>query len=677
MHSVLPDSRTTWIAYYAVMSVVALYFFSDLSGLPLDTHDADYFQDSADALTEPATFFSPDKRMPGRPGLELILLLQYIAWGEDAAAYHLFSGLLHLIAALVLSRTGRAMGLDLIPAMLAGLLFLGNVSHFNAVHWISAQCYPLVLICGGLALISYSCNRPFLVYALLLLGVLCHISAAAFWLLLLYLAWRQGDRMTLRRYLPLGLLLGPALLAIKLGYPRAPQAIAVASSFDPAGALGNMLVNWSRLFSTAHWLPHNLYDYQTWELFLGAFGFLAFVVSQCYYRFPLGLWQAWIFVHLLPQLLMSPAYIWTIASSGPSRYLYLAAAGSSILLALGLDWIRRRIHVYAAAALLLSILASSYHSLNQVQAMTFYTAGRHYIASQDLNTGGALLQRAIDHAPEIIDMSNTLQRLGMIHLRNPQHFTDFIGSALEIYPDDTTLNLFSVVYNTIDVKERRMHETQLQSLCTYDPTYAKDIGMCYYNLGLGLFDAGRIDQAIYAYQRSLEFLPDRVKVMKDLVNALVKQGDIVQQAQLTNLLTQIATLSPNDPEAQYKAMLTLRLQRKPERALEFGRKSLALRPSTDLYLQLGNLYGQLGDAQRAVEHYRYALDREPNIAAQFSLGLALLSLGHTEQARTAYAEVIAQFGADEAERIGAVASLKVLAKSNSQAARDILQTYWP
>ena len=72
----LPDSRATWIAYYAVMSVVALYFFSDLSGLPLDTHDADYFQDSADALTEPATFFSPDKRMPGRPGLELVLLLQ-------------------------------------------------------------------------------------------------------------------------------------------------------------------------------------------------------------------------------------------------------------------------------------------------------------------------------------------------------------------------------------------------------------------------------------------------------------------------------------------------------------------------------------------------------------------------------------------------------------------------
>ena len=162
--------------------------------------------------------------------------------------------------------------------------------------------------------------------------------------------------------------------------------------------------------------------------------------------------------------------------------------------------------------------------------------------------------------------------------------------------------------------------------------------------------------------------------MRKLADILVKQGDLVQA---TDLFSQIATLLPNDPEAQYKAMLTLRLQGKSERALEFGRKALALRPSSDLYLQLGNLYGQLGDAQRAVEHYRYALDSEPNITAQFSLGLALLSLGHTEQARTAYAEGIAQYGADEAERIGSVASLKVLAKSNSQAARDILQTYWP
>ncbi len=195
----IPDTRATWAAYGVLLALVALLFFAGLADLPLDTHDGDYFRDSADVLADPAAFFAADKRMPGRPVLELVMLLQYAAWGTNVAAYHLFSGLLHCVAAFTLARAAHALGLDLACALLTGLLFPVNVSHFNAVHWISAQCYPLVLICGSLALIAYSCNRPFLVYALLLLGVLCHISAAAFWPLLLYLAWRQGDRMTLHR----------------------------------------------------------------------------------------------------------------------------------------------------------------------------------------------------------------------------------------------------------------------------------------------------------------------------------------------------------------------------------------------------------------------------------------------------------------------------------------------
>ena len=162
--------------------------------------------------------------------------------------------------------------------------------------------------------------------------------------------------------------------------------------------------------------------------------------------------------------------------------------------------------------------------------------------------------------------------------------------------------------------------------------------------------------------------------MKELVNALLKKGDWVQ---VIHLYSQIANLLPSNFDVQYKAMLALQFQGKSERALEFGQKALSLRPSTDLHLQLGDLYRQLGDAQRAVEQYRHALGREPNISAQFNLGLALLSLGHIEEARITYAEGIAKYGADEAERIGTAIALKTLAEQDSQAARDILQTYWP
>ena len=404
------------------------------------------------------------------------------------------------------------MGLDLIPAMLAGLLFLVNVSHFNAVHWISAQCYPLVLICGSLALIAYSCKRPFLVYILLLLGILCHISAAAFWPLLVYLARRQNDRVALRRYLPLGLLLGLSILAIKFSYPRAPQTTIIASSFDPAGALQNLLVNWSRLFSTAHWLPHNLYEYQTWELFLGAFGFFAFVLSQWRFRFSLNLSQAWIFVHLLPQILLSPAYIWTI-SSGPSRYLYVAAAGSSILLALGLDWIRRRVHVYAAAALLLTILVSSYHSLNRVQSMTIYTAGRHYTASGDLETGIALLQRAIDHAPGIIDTHDAYYRICNLQISLGRDFTQMLLKARTLFPNDDNFAAMHYVMESLSPNQSASDKAFSRLDNVFNATREIAVGenrilrsviaTAYYNAALGLSKHGQYSRAIDSVQHAL------------------------------------------------------------------------------------------------------------------------------------------------------------------------------
>ena len=66
-------------------------------------------------------------------------------------------------------------------------------------------------------------------YALLVAGALCHIAAAAFLPFFLYISWRRGEPIRLRRYLPLGALLAALILALKLGYPQAPQATIAAS----------------------------------------------------------------------------------------------------------------------------------------------------------------------------------------------------------------------------------------------------------------------------------------------------------------------------------------------------------------------------------------------------------------------------------------------------------------
>ena len=49
----IPDTRATWAVYGALLALVALLFFTGLADLPLDTHDGDYFRDSADARGRP------------------------------------------------------------------------------------------------------------------------------------------------------------------------------------------------------------------------------------------------------------------------------------------------------------------------------------------------------------------------------------------------------------------------------------------------------------------------------------------------------------------------------------------------------------------------------------------------------------------------------------------------
>jgi len=275
-----------------------------------------------------------------------------------------------------LARAGRARGLDLELALLTGLLFLINVSHFNAIHWISAQCIALVLICGSMALCAYVRDRLLPVYALLLIAVLFHISAAAFLPFFLYLSWQRGNRPICRRYLTLALLLATVVLGLKIGYPQAPQASLVADGFDPWGLLRNQLVCWSRLISTAHWIVQPLHRFSVWEWILGVTGLGLFAVLQWRRHFTLSPWFAWVFVHLLPIAVLSPAYIQTMPTS-PSRYLYLASAGSAGILAWLLRHLAARspLRPHLVFALLLLVLSySSYTGLSKATAIAYYAS---------------------------------------------------------------------------------------------------------------------------------------------------------------------------------------------------------------------------------------------------------------------------------------------------------------
>ena len=86
-----------------------------------------------------------------------------------------------------------------------------------------------------------------------------------------------------------------------------------------------------------------------------------------------------------------------------------------------------------------------------------------------------------------------------------------------------------------------------------------------------------------------------------------------------------------------------------------------------------------GDIPEAIAMYQAVLGRQKHVIAQFNLGLAYLAMGDLAAANATYAAAIAEFGAEEAERIGADSDLRELARNSKHAenAHELLRKYWP
>ena len=377
-----------WWSYVALLAAVAWLCFGNLRTHLLDTHDADSFADHLQIAEDWTFFFSDEKaQASGRPIAEATKFLFFLLFGNNPAAFHLLSIAVHTLAAFLLARIVWRQTDQIVLAALTGLLFLTNVTHFQAVHHISALDYPLALSCGLAALLALgrgaTPQRPIAFAVWLCCGTLAHPSIAPVWLLALYLIWRRSDlTASLGALWPSGLAL---CLAFACSLFLAADNTSTWQSVDEYGSqstldLGLGMVRvlvWflSRLLTTAHWLPLPIYVQETWELYLGAVvcALLAWLIWRN--RQPLTSAAGATLLGLAPYVLLTEATILGLPA-GPSRYLYLATAGSSLLLAWGLDWIRRRLHPYAAAALLAVTLVSSYYSLRQVESISLFTSAR-------------------------------------------------------------------------------------------------------------------------------------------------------------------------------------------------------------------------------------------------------------------------------------------------------------
>ena len=652
------DNRRTWILYVLLIGILSVVFFASLADLPLDTHDQEYLSDSAAISRDFSHFLSPQKSMPGRPVFELVMWLEYVAWGEKPGYFHLFGVLLHAAASLLLALACRQLGLELKLCLLGGLFFLVNTAHFQAIHWISAHCYPLVLIYALLAIITYlrytesgSLRYLFWTYVALLLGVLTHISAAAVLPFFVYIPYlrKQRIRPLIWRLLPLALLLAAVVYALKTSYPQAPQASLLAKELDLVGVPYNFLLFWSRLISTAHWLPILLHEYRVGELLVGLLITAALAVAMIRRISPLAEWTLWICLGFLPFLTLSTEYI-KIILAGPSRYLYLSSAGSSVILAWGVlhleVWLGRRretLHLYSGVVLVLAILISSFFSLKKTEAISFYTAARNYIANGDTEKGIVQLRRALEYETDAIDREDVYMRLCLMKMARGHDIDPLLEEALRDFPENNILRVFKDVLESMGpVSQAR--ERALQKVDAYrdDERRSELVASAYFNAGRGLRQRGDIEGAIRAFRRSLEFATQKKNSLKALANALLAAG---RWEEAFPMIVELEPQRPEETDASYftNPFLIGRLameyikKGRIEEGVEKFEQAFRLDPNNyKLRFVAGKVYSNKRLYDRALDAFRQAIAVQPSSYESYmGMGTSLRALGRFQEARQA------------------------------------------
>ena len=461
------DRRLLWPGYVVVMCLLSAVCFGSVKDLELNMHDRETFHDNEVISEDFSYFFSPEKRHPsGRPFAELVKFLAYLVGGNDPGFFHLLVVAVHCLAAILLAPLAWGMGTSLATGLVSGLLFLLNVSHFEAIHHISALDYPLALGCGMGAMLSYlrylSTSRAcWLVglYTGLIVGLMAHMSVVVVLPFCFYWSWVRGydPRAILRPLLPLACLIAIELAFLFFITSRNTStwvAVGVLSEGDPVGLPVTMvrilLLLLSRLPTTAHWLPMPFYKWHSWELFAGAAVFAGLALLVWWKRSPASVWSLWVLLSVLPFVLINDPILferpWTF-----SRYLYMATAGTSVLLAWGLELIARRFGPggpYLRAAVLAGICISSYFYLKQSEAISLYSSGRNYIVRGDSETGVEQLKRAIAQGPDAVDLLDTYRRICYVGMG--QDGTEAIlDEALAAFPTSLQLTTYKLAFDSL------------------------------------------------------------------------------------------------------------------------------------------------------------------------------------------------------------------------------------
>ncbi len=165
-------------------------------------------------------------------------------------------------------------------------------------------------------------------------------------------------------------------------------------------------------------------------------------------------------------------------------------------------------------------------------------------------------------------------------------------------------------------------------------------GILYNRLGGAMEEAGKKDEALAYYEKSVRLMPGNAYARNSLALMLSSQGrdrEAMEQYEAALLA------KPVPYEVHHNYALLLVKQERAKEAMVHFQEALRLRADfTEAHVNLGNLLADGGQFAEAAEHYRAALKSRPKSAnLHNNLGSALRGMGQVDEAIVEFERALA------------------------------------
>jgi tetratricopeptide (TPR) repeat protein len=139
--------------------------------------------------------------------------------------------------------------------------------------------------------------------------------------------------------------------------------------------------------------------------------------------------------------------------------------------------------------------------------------------------------------------------------------------------------------------------------------YPTSVSFAHYNLGIALFDQGKIDEAISSYKRTLTINPQHEKAYFSLGYSYLKKGMLDESIPE---FKRSLTLNPNYAEAHYALGSVYDTKGLSDVALFEYKRAVTIKPRyAEVHYKLGALYRKKGELDKAIFEFKKAIANKP------------------------------------------------------------------